>query len=266
MRDTLTPALPLLAGSSARRNPVQAMDRNGHPGHPSPDRWLRAQPIHRQLPVASEPRRHRAAGRRDRLHRARHGAGRHRRRHRSVGRFDVRADRLLRALSARRAGLAGAGRGGRDAALRRAARRRQRHPDRLSAAARLHHHADHADHLSLGLRSPDPALLQRDRVGLPRHPVLGFHRRRHCLRRSERGAGLYRRRHLRSHLHDAAATGLAHHRDRRLASLGLQFRHSRAPHDRALLRRERRADQRRRAVLRRHGSAPSAATSASGSR
>ena len=36
-------------------------------------------------------------------------------------------------------------------AVRRAARRRQRPPDRIFAAARLHHHADHADHLPLGL-------------------------------------------------------------------------------------------------------------------
>ena len=36
-------------------------------------------------------------------------------------------------------------------------------------------------------------LLQRDRVGLPRHPVLGFHRQRQRLRHSDRGARLYRR-------------------------------------------------------------------------
>ncbi len=36
-------------------------------------------------------------------------------------------------------------------ALRRAARRRQRHPDRISAAACLHHHADHVDHLPFGV-------------------------------------------------------------------------------------------------------------------
>ena len=180
------PALPLLAGSSARRNSVQTMDRNSHSGHPSPDRRLRVQPIHRQLPVAGEPRRHRAPGRRDRIHRARAGAGRHRRRHRSFRRLDLRTDRFLRSLLARRARLAGPCGGCCHAALRRAARRRQRHPDRISAAARLHHHADHADHLPLGLRSPDPALLQRHRLGLPRHPVLGFHRRRFRLRRPHR--------------------------------------------------------------------------------
>ena len=71
----------------------------------------------------------------------------------------------------------GASGGGRHSRLRRTARRRQRRPDRLLAAPRLHHHADHPDHLPFGFRSPDPALLQFDRRRLSRHPVLEFHRR-----------------------------------------------------------------------------------------
>lgn len=54
-----------------------------------------------------------------------------------------------------------------------------------------------------------------------RHPVLEFHRRRRRVRHSERRARLHRDRDLRPHLHDPAAPGLAHHRDRRLAPLGL---------------------------------------------
>ena len=69
--------------------------------------------------------------------------------------------------------------------------------------------------------------------------------------RAERGAGLSRRRRVRACLPDPPAPGLAHHRDRRLAPLGLQFRHSGAAHDRAVLRRKRRADRDRRAVFRR---------------
>ena len=117
--------------------------------------------------------------------------------------------------------LAGASGGGRHSRLRRTARRRQRRPDRLLAAPRLHHHADHPDHLPFGFRSPDPALLQFDRRRLSRHPVLEFHRRRRRVRHSERRARLHRDRDLRPHLHDPAAPGLAHHRDRRLAPLGL---------------------------------------------
>ncbi len=84
--------------------------------------------------------------------------------------------------------------------------------------------------------------------------------------RAERGAGLSRRRHLRARLPDPAAAGLAHHRDRRLAPLGVQFRHSGAAHDRALLRRQRRPDLRSARCSLPRGSAPSAATSASASR
>ena len=130
------------------------------------------------LPVAGRPRRYRTAGRRDRLRRARHGAGGDRRRHRPLGRLDVRAVRFLRAVLPQRAELAGAGGDRRDLDLRRAARRGQRLPDRLLAAARLHHDADHADHLPLGLRPAAVRLFQQDRGGLSRLPVLEFHRRR----------------------------------------------------------------------------------------
>ena len=171
-------AIPLLAGSSARRNPVQALDRNRDPGHRAADHHDPAQPRDPRLPVGRRPGRHRTAGRRNRLCRARHGAGRHRRRHRPVGRLDVRAVRFLRAVLPQRAGLAGAGRDRRDARLRRGARRRQRPPDRLSAAAGLHHHADHADHLPLRLRSAAVRLFEQDRRRLPRFSVLEFHRRR----------------------------------------------------------------------------------------
>ena len=131
----------------------------------------------------------------------------------------------------------------------RGARRRQRAADRLSAAARLHHHADHADHLPLRLRSAAVRLFQQDRRRVSRLSLLEFHGRRRPLRRAQRGAGLYRRRDVRACLPDPAAAGMARHRDRRLAPLGLQFRHSGAAHDRAVLCRKRRADRDRRAVL-----------------
>ena len=51
---------------------------------------------------------------------------------------------------------------------------------------------------------------------------------------------------VRARLPDPAAPGLAHHRDRRLAPLGLQHRHPGAAHDGAVLRRQRRADLDRR--------------------
>ena len=108
-----------------------------------------------------------------------------------------------------------------NAGLRRDARRRQRPPDRLSAAAGLHHHADHADHLSLGLRSAAVRLFQQDRGRVPRFPLLEFRRRRRGRGRAERGAGLSGRRDLRPCLPDPAAAGLARHRDRRLTPLGL---------------------------------------------
>ena len=96
-------AIPLLAGPSARRNPVQALDRNGHPGDRPPDRRARCSAGHSRLPVARQPCRHRPAGGGDRLRRARHGAGHHRRRHRPFGRLDVRAERFLRAVLPQRA-------------------------------------------------------------------------------------------------------------------------------------------------------------------
>src|SRR6185436_2422657 len=71
-------------------------------------------------------------------------------------------------------GLADTGRHRRDARLRRGARRRQRSADRLSAAAGLHHHADHADHLPLRLRSAAVRLFQQDRGGLSRFSVVEF--------------------------------------------------------------------------------------------
>ena len=171
-------AIPLLARSSARRNPLQALDRNRDPGHRPPDHHNPPEPGDPRLSVGRRPRRYRTAGGRNRLRRARHGAGRHRRRHRPFGRLDVRAVRLLRAVLPQRSGLAGAGGDRRDAGLRRGARRRQRPPDRLSAAAGLHHHADHADHLPLGLRSSAVRLFEQDRGRLPRFSVLEFHRRR----------------------------------------------------------------------------------------
>ena len=57
--------------------------------------------------------------------------------------------------------------------------------DRLSAPARLHHDADHADHLPLGLRPADPGLFERHSCGVSRFSFLEFPRRRH-------GASAYR--------------------------------------------------------------------------
>ena len=143
---------------------VQALDRDRHPGDRAADRRLCAQPL------ASTTSCRRRASPTPRGRPARSASS-------SLGMAlvvivggidlsvgsifaltDFCALYLLDVLK-----LAGPGRGGRHAALRRAARRRQRRADRLSPAARLHHHADHADHLPLGLRSADPALLQRDR-------------------------------------------------------------------------------------------------------
>ena len=227
------------------------MDRDRDPGHRPADRRLRAEPGDRQLPLAFEPRRHRKAGGGDRVHRTRRGAGRHRRRHRPLGRIDVRADRLLRALHARRSGLAGRRGDRRDRHLRRAARRRQRLADRLPEAEGVHHDPHHADHLPVGVRPPDPALLERYRLVLPGLSVLELHRRRRGIRRAEHRHRLSGGRHLRPHLHDPAEARLAHHRHRRLAPLRLQFGHRGPTHDRALLRRLRGADRGRRPLLRR---------------
>ena len=211
------------------------------PGHRPPDHHDPPEPGDSRLSVGRRPRRYRKAGGRNRLRRARHGAGRHRRRHRPFGRLDVRAVRLLRAVLPQRSRLASAGGDRRNAGLRRGARRRQRPPDRLSAAAGLHHHADHADHLSIGLRSSAVRLLEQDRGRVPRFPLLEFRRRRRGRGRAERRSGLSGRRGVRPYLPDPAAAGLACHRDRRLAPLGLQFGHSGAADDRAVLRRKRRA-------------------------
>ena len=166
-RRTSSFEIPLLAGSSARRNSIQALDRDRDPGDRASDRHHRAQPSDPRISLARQSRRYRAAGRRDRLRRARHGARRHRRRHRPLGGLDVRAVRFLRAVLSQCPQLAGA-RGDRcDTGVRRGARRRQRPLDRLFATARLHHHADHADHLSLGLRSAAVRQFKQDR-------------RRHC--------------------------------------------------------------------------------------
>ena len=116
-------AIPLLAGSFSRRDLIEALDRNRNPGHRPLDRRLRAEPLDRQLPVAVEPGGHRPSGGRDRLHRARRGSRRDRRRHRPFGRIDVRADGFLRALYARRSGLAGRCGRRRHHRLRRASRR-----------------------------------------------------------------------------------------------------------------------------------------------
>ena len=135
--------------------------------------------------------------------------------------------------------------------LRRAARRGQRLPDRLSEAPRLHHDPHHPDHLPLGLRSPDPALFEPDRLGVPRLSDLEFYRRRRRARRSEHRRRLSGGRDLRTCLPDPVAARLAHHRDRRLPALGLQFRHSGPADDCALLRRLWRTDRGWRAFLRR---------------
>ena len=109
-RSRSAPALPLLAGPSARRDPVQAVDGNGHSRDRPADRRAWPSPRRSRASVAGQPGRHRPAGGGDRLRRARHGAGHRRGRHRPVGRLDVRADRFLRPVLPRRAAPAGAGR------------------------------------------------------------------------------------------------------------------------------------------------------------
>ena len=76
-------------------------------------------------------------------------------------------------------------------------------------------------------------LLHRDRRQPFPTPRLGLHRRRRPLRHADVALRLRRGRDLRPRLPDAAAAGLAHHGDRRLAPLGLQCRHRGAPHGRA---------------------------------
>ena len=220
-RRTSSFEIPLLAGSPARRNSIQALDGDRDPGDRSPDRHHRSQPIDPRISLPRQSRRYRAAGRRDRLRRARHGARRHCRRHRPFGGIDVRAVRFLRAVLPQCPQLAGA-RGDRcDTGVRRGAWLHQRPVDRISATARLHHDADHADHLSLRLRSFAVRQFNQDRRRLPRFPVLEFHGRRRCRRHSCRCADLYRRGHLRACVSHSFAAGMACHRDRRLAPLGL---------------------------------------------
>ena len=210
-------AIPLLAGSSARRNPVQAVDRNRDPGHRPLDHHDPPEPRDPGLPVGRWPRRYRPPGRRNRFCRVRHCARRHRWRHRPLGRLDVRIVRFLRAVLPQRAGLARAGRDRRDARRGAAARRDQR---LLVGYLRLRAfitHADHADHLPLRLRSAAVRLFQQDRGRLSRFTVMEFYWWRRCPRRTQRRADLCRRRHIRSRLPDPVAAGLAHHRDRWLA-------------------------------------------------
>ena len=192
MRETLdSAALSLLAGPSAGRDPVQAVDRDCDSGDRALDRRVRlSQSLEhflsrRQVSPTPRARPARSASSCSEWGSSLSSAA-------SIFRWD-RCSRcgLLRALSPGRAGLAGR----RPSSSRRwlcgaAARRGQRHPDRLSAAARLHHHADHADHLSLGLRSADSTLFEHDRGGISGFPILELHRRRQRLRHSERRIGL----------------------------------------------------------------------------
>ena len=163
---------------------------------------IAAEPVDRRLSFCRQPRRYRTAGRRNRFRRARHGHRRHRRRHRPFGGIDVRAVRLLRTVLPQCSGLARTGGDRCDDRMRRGARGRQRPVDRISAAARLHHDADHADYLPVRLRPAVVRLFKQDRRRLPRHPVLEFPGRRRACRRTQRCAGLYRRRHLRTYLPD----------------------------------------------------------------
>ena len=100
------------------------------------------------------------------------------------------------------------------------------------------------------LRPADRRLRDRDRRRPSRFEGLGLHRQRRLARRADGRLRLRRGRDLRPHLPDAAAPGLARHRHRRLAPLGLQHRYRGAPHGGALLRRERRAHGARRHLLR----------------
>ena len=58
-------------------------------------------------------------------------------------------------------------------------------------------------------------------AAFPDFRLVEFHRWRRCPRRTQRRADLCRRRDIRARLPDTAAAGLAHHRDRRLAPLGV---------------------------------------------
>ena len=177
------PALALQSHprSPDRRDPDQALDRQCHSvpgagrhrgrlrhGHP---RLLQADVAGRIDPPARRvlDRRHRPDGRH---------AGR---RHRSVGRLDLRARHLRRRLqpsssSSSRSGwrsLAAVATG-----LR--LRRHQRLSDRLHAAARLPDHAGDLDHRPRALRHSGREL-RRAGPDLRRHVRhLGLHRRRHA--------------------------------------------------------------------------------------
>ena len=164
--------------------------------------------------------------------------GRHRhdgrdagRRHRPLGRLDLRAVlllRRLRLLHPRTVDLAGAGRLARH---RPRLRRHQRLPGRLSAAARLSHHAGHLHHRPRAVRHPRHHLCRR-RAALARP-------RRMCSDFIGDGTfwGLsvsvlagHRPRHRHPYRADALAARLARAGGRRLAALGAQCRHPRAPH------------------------------------
>ena len=223
-RDAGAAPLPLLARPYAWRDSRQALDRNSDTGDRPDHRGVRVEPSDRWPVLAGGACGRRAAGRRNRLRRARHGLGHDRRRHRSFRRLDVRTDEFLRVVRHARSEMAGGSRRADHADLRRPARRNQRRAHRLLPAARLHHHADHADHLPLRLRHADSALFDAHRRRISQLRALGLDGQRRRAGRADDRHRLHSHRHLRPLLHDADATRLAHHRDRRLAPLRLQQR------------------------------------------
>ena len=175
--DSLCPlALPPRARPPARRDPDQALDRQRDPGpHPARCRWPSSR---RSIPdffsVDSLDRHWRGRWASSMLHRARPDDGHGRRRHRPQRRLDLRAGNITvrSPCSTCWAGRSPAVVLGATLAAARA-RPGQRPAGRLSAAARLPHHAGHADHRPRGRRHAAPEIFGRRSPPPSRRPTSG---------------------------------------------------------------------------------------------